>query len=347
MLTIPFVPLRSAKAGFDEGIWPGMSISQFRSVRPHIVPDKVPFNRHLEKKDQFLAMQGVWSFDFKNGILNKISFLSRGDGVFSLENNADKELAKQLAVYKKRLKRTEQALRKLMGPPSKVSDFLSRQKPKDQTSTTVYSATWKKDKLLVRLELNFEGYSGLQMNNAAASPLRYEILVSFQGAGATGDIPGHGWAPGMNAKAFANMEKELLPDGLAEKGQWGVKKIVHGVQGDWTFTFDRGKLDWYSFTRWWREPTELNAKSFSEGLAAARALIKEYRARYGKPISFYEKNASFRDPKKYHHWGYDVIEAKWITPKSKIKVSFDFEGGKGQYSLFLEVGVFRRDYPCF
>lgn len=340
-----------AQEGPVDQIWPGMGISRFRVVRPGIVPKELPFNRHLKKEGRFLGMDGTWSFDFENGILKTVSFRSTGDGVFSLEDAGDERLAKQFALYKKRLKHVEQNLKKSMGTPAIATDLLSKYKTdreKKHISTTLYSASWQKDKLIAKLELDFEGYPGFLTTNAPpAYSLHYNISVSFSGVGKKASIQGHRWYPGMAAQTFAGMEKGLLPNGLAEKGQWSKKEKIYGVEGSWSYVFDQGKLDCYSFNRWWQEPSDVNAENFSKGLKAARALIKEYKTKYGKPMSYYERNTSFKDPAKYHHWGYEVIEAKWERPKEKIKVSFEFNGGKQQYFLLLNVSVFNKDYPYF
>ena len=306
ILALTFVSLGFAEADSSKMLWPGMSISAFRDVRPGVVPDKIPFDRQLER-----------------------------NGVFH-------EFVRKLGATTKLL---EQAL--------KSSPKVTKHRPMmnaavgSHTSETLHAASWKQDKLHVSLILRILGEQGLATDNSEGVPLRHVLSVSFSGTGVPGAIPGQKWQPGISAAAFAEIERKLLPGGIAEKGQWGEKATLHGVAGQWVYSFDEGKLDWYTFSRYWNEEGEVTLENFDKGLSAARALIAFYTARLGKPQASSEKNTRFVDPHKKHHWGYDVIEARWATPEGKLKVSFDFHGGKGHYFLLLKLGVFKKDYPYF
>ena len=75
-----------------------------------------------------------------------------------------------------------------------------------------------------------------------------------------------------------------------------------------------------------------------------RRLIKKYTDDYGKPFEYKAVDTTYRDPYKDHHWGYDVIYAKWKTDKIKFKIEFTFMGGKGEYHFLVKMGFFDKDY---
>jgi len=120
---------------------------------------------------------------------------------------------------------------------------------------------------------------------------------------------------------------------------------LYGIDGAWGYSFTDGKLEWIFFSKY---IDEINKENFDKCLFAANELIKEYTKLYGKPDSVLKGNSKFRDPYKDHHWGYDVIEARWSNYKGmKAKVEFTFMGGKGEYSLLLKVNYFKKDYPYY
>ncbi|MBW2701457.1 MAG: hypothetical protein JRF33_11630 [Deltaproteobacteria bacterium] len=351
ILALMVVPLGFVEADSSKMLWPGMSIPAFRDACPGVVPDRIPFDRQLERKGVFHEMEGRWSFEFKDGLLCLVTFSAEGEGVFSFaDDEAEVKLAAQYKRFRKKLGSTAKLLEQALKSPPKVTKHRPRMNAaigQGHTSETLHAASWKQDKLHVTLTLRLLGESGLATDNSDASPLRHVLSVSFSGVGVPGSIPGQKWQPGISAAAFAEIERKLLPGGIAEKGQWGEKATLHGVAGQWVYSFDEGKLDWYTFSRYWSKDGEVTPENFDKGLSAARALIAFYTAKLGKPQASKEKNIRFVDPHKKQHWGYDVIESRWTTPEGKLKVSFDFHGGKGHYFLLLKLGVFKKDYPYF
>lgn len=332
-------------------LWPGMGLADFRTACPGVVPDEIPFTRQLERAGRFKDLEGRWRFVFEAGVLLQVEFSAEGQGVFTLGDDGSKaRLAEQHALYVKELGSVAGLLEEALESPPTVSDPLpvpNAALSDLDSRKTIYSGRWELGGLRVALTLRLQGTTGFATDNSDAAPLRHVLDLEFTGRGTTGSIPGQRWYPGISAAAFAKLEPALLPKGLTVKGQWGRQAVVQGVEGQWTYSFDGGELDWVTFSRYWREPGQINAKNFAKGLAAARGLIRAYTKQLGKPQAFSEKNTRFRDPAKDHHWGYDVIEARWVTPQGKLKVSFDFGGGKGQYYLLLKLGLFRKDHPFF
>ena len=123
------------------------------------------------------------------------------------------------------------------------------------------------------------------------------------------------------------------------------RENLFGLDDEWGYRFENGKLDWIFFDKYIDSLTE---KNFKLCLSATQKIIKNYTQAYGKPDTTIKGNTRFIDPYKKHHWGYDVLEARWKNYKGmKIKVEFTFMGGKGEYHLLVKVNYFGKDYPYF
>ncbi len=122
-------------------------------------------------------------------------------------------------------------------------------------------------------------------------------------------------------------------------------ETLYGLDDEWGYRFDNGKLDWIFFDKY---IDTLSEKNFKLCLSAAQKIIKEYSKAYGKPDTTIKCNTNFVDPYKKHHWGYNVLEARWKNYKGmKIKVEFTFMGGKGEYHFLVKVNYFGKDYPYY
>lgn len=122
-------------------------------------------------------------------------------------------------------------------------------------------------------------------------------------------------------------------------------EVIYDFEGDWGYRFENNKLSWI---HWDVYVDSLTNKNFNKCLKATKKIIKDYSKEYGKPDTLIRGNQKFVDPMKKHHWGYDVLEARWYNYKGmKISVEFTFMGGKGEYHLLVKVNYFSKDYPYF
>jgi hypothetical protein len=92
---------------------------------------------------------------------------------------------------------------------------------------------------------------------------------------------------------------------------------------------------------------EIDEINFKKNQKAAQNLIIDFTEIYGNPLDLEIGDTSFVDPYDQRHWGYDVIEARWLTNDIKIKIEFNFSGGKGEYYFIFSVKYFDKDYPYF
>ena len=120
---------------------------------------------------------------------------------------------------------------------------------------------------------------------------------------------------------------------------------IYGLQGEWGYRFENNKLNWIHFDKY---IDEIKKPNFDKCLKATQKLIKDFSKSYDKPDTTITGDTTFIDPYKQHHWGYDVIEARWNNYNGmKIKVEFTFFGGKEQYHFIVIVNYFSKDYPYF
>ena len=205
ILALTFVPLGFVEADSSRMLWPGMSISAFREARPGVVPDKIPFDRQLERNGVFHEMEGRWHFEFKDGLLCLVTFSVEGEGVFAFEDDKTKvRLAAQYKDFVRKLGAMTKLLEALKFPPkvTKYRPICCAAVGERDLSQTLYSVSWKQDKLHVSLRIL--GGQELATDNSEGVPLRHVLSVSFSGVGVPGSIPGQKWHPGISAAAFAD-----------------------------------------------------------------------------------------------------------------------------------------------
>jgi len=118
------------------------------------------------------------------------------------------------------------------------------------------------------------------------------------------------------------------------------------LEDEWTYFFSEGILESYIFSKYSRRD-EVTEENFNKCLQATEKTIDAYTKKYGKPILVESEGKEFRDPAEDHHWGYDVLKAKWKTKDSWIVVEFDFFGGKAQYFFLVKIEVHKPGYEYF
>lgn len=120
---------------------------------------------------------------------------------------------------------------------------------------------------------------------------------------------------------------------------------LYGIPGEWGYRFENNKLNWIHFDKY---IDEINQANFDLCLKATRQIIKDYSKAYNSPDTLITGTTSFVDPIKKHHYGYDVMEARWNNYNGmKVKVEFTFFGGKGEYNFIVIINYFDKDYPYF
>jgi hypothetical protein len=140
---------------------------------------------------------------------------------------------------------------------------------------------------------------------------------------------------------FSNLEKSTYENSAT----YTRPDTLYGLDSKWGYRFEKNSLNWIYFMRY---DSELNEANFNKHLEACEKLIKDYSKIYGTPDSLINGEKVFKDPYTEHHWGYDVLEARWYDADGmKIKIRFTFMGGKGEYNFLLTIDIFDKSYSYF
>jgi hypothetical protein len=122
-------------------------------------------------------------------------------------------------------------------------------------------------------------------------------------------------------------------------------ETIYGIEDCWLYRFENGPLSHVLFLHY---DNKIDSENFNLNLSAAKHLIQDFTELYGAPDSLMIGDTIFVDPYIQQHWGYDVIEARWNGINGmKIKVGFNFFGGKAEYSFIFTVSYHSEDYPYF
>ena len=146
---------------------------------------------------------------------------------------------------------------------------------------------------------------------------------------------------GMNFSDFKEQNPAIIGEETNQNRQYSFDEEFYGLKGDWSYDFKDGMLTWFIWDNYEEDITQEN---FDLTLAATLKLIEDYKKIYGEPEKYEEVDLTFKDPYKERHWGYDVIYAIWTTENMKIRIIFNFMGGKGMYNFLVQMDFHNADY---
>ncbi len=143
--------------------------------------------------------------------------------------------------------------------------------------------------------------------------------------------------------------RKLFPNAIESKYEKTITLVnadtIHGLADAWEYNFTDGKLKSMSFSKYIDVISEAN---FKKCLKATKEIIADYTLLYDAPDEETEGKQKFVDPYKEHHYGYDVLEARWKNASGqKIKIEFTFFGGKGEYHFIVVINHFEKDYQYY
>ncbi len=144
-------------------------------------------------------------------------------------------------------------------------------------------------------------------------------------------------------KVYGELKKMIFPS--ENTVVYTRMENLYGIKGEWGYRYQNDSLNWIHFDKYTDTLTDAN---FKKCLEATQKIIAAYTKAFGKPDEIKKGNTKFIDPVKTHHWGYDVLEARWKNYKGmKISVEFTFMGGKGEYHFLVKINYFDKDYPYY
>ncbi|GAB4290675.1 MAG: hypothetical protein Kow0068_16100 [Marinilabiliales bacterium] len=329
-------------------IYPGMSISDFRALLPGQIPEHLRFYGTYEKDTIINNVKGKWIYDFKSDVLKSAEFHSLIHIVpLQSENNPEKFLE----TYNTALDETNQLIKfykEKYGKPDKYTktDFTTD----NFTGRMLVNCIWEFKNLKIQISLNFYGLpeNNQYVTNSALITYKFQSKIVFlENYNSKADLANENVVPGITLENFAKIYPELFPKGILESGQSNFRNKLYNLDGYWYYRFKNDTLDNYGYYYSINNSNLLNEGNFRKCLSSTKAIIQEYTGYFGTPDSLFEGQQTFIDPSIKKHWGYKVIEAYWIENNQKIKVGFDFNGGKGQYFFNVYVKYFRKEYPYF
>lgn len=331
-------------------IYVGMTSTEFKTKLPGVLPDELKFNEDLTLKESLHGIEGNWTFNFNNSILNSSNFIGKNSisnetDFYNWINSAKSIIDDFSNVYGKPID-NKQGHNKFIDRNS--NEFKNRIGKRE----IFHEATWETKSVIIKITCDYRSnYFEEFRENMPNGPVEwyyynFQIQYSY--------IPGikepqpdkiGKFYLGMKVSDFALVFPKLFPNGIALSGQWERKEKLYELDGSWNYDFLNGKLDWYSYDKYLNE---INESNFTKSLNAAKSLINDYTKIYGKPDTTIIGNTNFVNPREKHHWGYDVIEAKWYNANGmKIKIEFTFMGGKGEYHFLVKIEHFGKDYQYF
>lgn len=139
---------------------------------------------------------------------------------------------------------------------------------------------------------------------------------------------------GISLKEFQQFYPERLSGEILQTKQYQYKENLQGLDGEWSYDFKDGQLDWFLWDFYDYNITEQN---FEKTKQAYKNIIDNYKEIYGEPTEINSENENFKDPYTQRHWGYDVIKATWQTENFNFSVSLRFSGTRGDYYFLTKI----------
>jgi len=334
----------------QDAIYIGMSAEEFKVKLPGILPDEMNYSANLSLPETLHGIAGKWAFRINENILVSAGFIS--------ERNIRSE--DEFNIWTESAKGIIEDYIKMYGQPVKYDKgsckYPDRNNYEFQKSIgkreMFYESVWKTKLTDIKICCDYRSnyYAGFKEGLPNGPPVRFSYCfkIEYTPVSKTSDAMSEEigrFYPGMDVKSFATVFPALFPKGIKMSGQWQRNQELYGLKGSWTYRFENGKLSWIHFNKYL---DEINENNFKQCLHAATQLINDYTRLYGKPDTTLTGDTTFVDPYKKHHWGYDVIEARWKDCKEmKIKIEFTFMGGKGDYHFLLGINYFDKNYPYY
>ncbi len=150
---------------------------------------------------------------------------------------------------------------------------------------------------------------------------------------------------GITKTEFCKINPELTGSIYENTETFTIPSNMFGLEDEWAFRFENDTLTWIFFHKY---NDSITKENFDLCLSSTEQIIAKYTEQYGNPDTTIVGDRNFVDPYEKWHWGYDVIEARWNNVNGmKLKVEFDFFGGKGVFNFMVIVNFFDKDYPYF
>lgn len=173
------------------------------------------------------------------------------------------------------------------------------------------------------LALSLVALSGCFENRNQGSPAGSKHL-------STSDI-----VVGMSSQSFAS----IFPGAkIPNNGEWTRPDEIHGLRGEWTYSFNAKHLSWFVFNSY---ESNVTANTFKQYLDATRLVMADFSKTYGAPEQSIRGILEFKDPREGYP-GYPVLKASWSTSKEKIRLDYSVLGNAQERAQLLFAVEYRK-----
>lgn len=142
-------------------------------------------------------------------------------------------------------------------------------------------------------------------------------------------------AVGMSVQDFGSIFPGAV---IPVSGQWSRPDEIHGLRGQWTYSFNRSHLSWFIFNSY--EPY-VTVDTFRRYLDATRKTITSFTDIYGRPDEIVRGVLVFKNPADGYP-GYPVLKASWNTGSENLRVDYSVLGNGQEHSQLLFTVEYRR-----
>ncbi len=142
-------------------------------------------------------------------------------------------------------------------------------------------------------------------------------------------------AVGMSVRDFG----AIFPGAkIPATGQWTRPDEIHGLRGEWTYSFYRNRLSWFVFNSY---ESNVTVTTFREYLDATRKAIDSFTQDYGRPSETVRGVLEFKDPRAGYP-GYPVLKASWSTGSENLRIDYSVLGNTQERPQLLFTVEVRR-----
>lgn len=140
---------------------------------------------------------------------------------------------------------------------------------------------------------------------------------------------------GMGSQSFAS----IFPGAkIPNNGEWTRPDEIHGLRGEWTYSFNAKHLSWFVFNSY---ESNVTANTFKQYLDATRLALADFTKAYGTPRQSIRGILEFKDPRQGYP-GYPVLKASWSTNKEKIRLDYSVLGNAQERAQLLFAVEYRK-----
>ena len=140
---------------------------------------------------------------------------------------------------------------------------------------------------------------------------------------------------GMSSQAFSSIFPGTK---IPSNGEWTRPDEIHGLRGEWTYSFNAKHLSWFVFNSY---ESNVTVNTFRQYLDATKLAVADFTKTYGTPQQSIRGILQFKDPRQGYP-GYPVLKASWSTANEKIRLDYSVLGNAQERAQLLFAVEYRK-----